>query len=64
VRGHVGAFREVSADGGAGDSLAAFIAIVLEAAESALPDELREHAVRQANASNGREVNFVIEIER
>jgi len=33
-------------------------------AESALLDELREHAVRPANASNNREVNFVIDLER
>jgi len=60
----VGAFWPLSVDGNAGGALTVFEATVLEEVESAPADELREHAVRPANASNSREVNFVIEIER
>jgi hypothetical protein len=54
----------LSAELGAAEALMAFEATVLEVVVSALPDELREHAVRPANASNCRKANFVIEIER
>jgi hypothetical protein len=54
----------VSREGTAGEALTVFEATVLEEEGSALPDELREHAVRPANASNCRKANFVIEIER
>jgi len=64
VRGQVGAFRAVSVDGNTGEALTVFEAIVLKEDESELSDELREHAVRPANASTTREVILVIEIER
>jgi hypothetical protein len=38
--------------------------MVLEEVESALTDELREHAVRLADVRRSREVNLVIELER
>ena len=63
VRGQVGAARTLSGEVGAGEALTALEAIVLEV-ESVPPDELREHAVRPANASNCSKANFVIEIER
>jgi hypothetical protein len=60
----VGAFRALSGDGNAGEGFAVFEATVLEEDESALSDELREHAVRVANPSSSREGIFVIELER
>jgi hypothetical protein len=57
-------FRAVSAEGTAGGGLTVFETAALEEVVSALPDELREHAVRPANASNCRKENLVIEIER
>jgi hypothetical protein len=41
-----------------------FDATAREEVESALADELREHAVRPANISGSREVILVIELER
>jgi hypothetical protein len=60
----VGALGTLSGELGAGEALTAFEATVLEEDVSALPAELREHAVRPANASIRRKENFVIEIER
>jgi hypothetical protein len=54
----------VAGDGDAGDALTVFEATVLEEDESALSDELREHAIRPANAGSRREVNLVIDPER
>ncbi|HEV7839577.1 MAG TPA: hypothetical protein VGO75_16020 [Gemmatimonadaceae bacterium] len=46
------------------EELTAFAAMVFEEVESALADELREHAVRLADVRRSREVNLVIELER
>jgi hypothetical protein len=51
-------------DGNTGEALTVFEPIVLKEDESELSDELREHAVRPANASTKREVILVIEPER
>jgi hypothetical protein len=48
----------------AAEVLTTFKAAVPETAESALPDEEREHAARAAEANRRREVCFVIELER
>jgi len=64
VRGQPDRFGAVSEAPPAAEVLTTLIAAVPEDAESAPPDEEREHAARVAVASIRREGSFLIELER